>query len=359
MKCFFLFICCSLIAPFVSQESLNLDSLRLNDIRIIASHNSYKKLPHQKVLKFLSRFQNKLGEQNNPQYIDYGHASFIKQFSDYNVRGVELDVNYDPKGGHYKRRRVNLFIFGQKQRINTASMKAPGFKLLHISDVDFETNYYTLIDGLKDIKKWSDSHPDHIPIFINIEAKGSHPADQSKTLRFLGFKKCIPFDSVAYSLLEDEILSVFDPEDIFTPLNFKGPFESIHDKINKEGWPYLSECLGKVIFILEGNNQKIYKNFQYPLMFYYGEEHDSNTAFLLRNNPLGNEKEISNSTNRFIVRTRSDAGTIESRNNDFTRLKSALKSNAQIISTDYYRPDIRWSNYRVEFSSALSTRAKN
>ena len=56
------------------------------------------------------------------------------------------------------------------------------------------------------------------------EAKGYHPADQSKTLRFLGFKKCIPFDSAAYSLLEDEIASVFDRKDVFTPGDFKNSF---------------------------------------------------------------------------------------------------------------------------------------
>tara|TARA_Y100001978_G_C23697879_1_gene438742 strand:+ start:1708 stop:2787 length:1080 start_codon:yes stop_codon:yes gene_type:complete len=347
------------VSNVMTQRSLDIDSLRLNDIRIIASHNSYKKLPHPKVLKFLSKFQDKLGNQNNPAYIDYGHLPFGEQFSDYGVRGVELDVNYDPKGGHYKRRRVNLFIFGQKQRVKSASMKHPGFKLLHISDVDFETNYYTLIDGLKDIKKWSDSNPKHIPIFINIEAKGSHPADQSKKLHFLGFKKCIPFDSVAYSLLEDEIASVFDREDVYTPGDFKNSFETIHAKVNAQGWPYLKESLGKVIFILEGNNQKIYRSFKCPLMFYYGEEGDLNTAFLLRNNPEGNEDNIRRASDRFMIRTRSDAGTKESRNNDFSRWKSAFNSNAQIISTDYYKADLRWSDYKVNFLQVPSVREKN
>ncbi len=347
------------VSIVVSQRSLDMDSLRLNDIRVIASHNSYKKLPHPKVLNFLSKFQDKLGDQNNPAYIDYGHLPFGEQFSDYGVRGVELDVNYDPKGGHYRRRRVNLFVFGQKQRVKDPSMKSPGFKLLHISDVDFETHYYTLIDGLKDIKKWSELNPRHIPIFINIEAKGAHPADQSKTLHFLGFKKCIPFDSIAYSLLESEIASVFDREEIYTPADFKGSFETIRDKVNAQGWPYLKECLGKVIFILEGNNQKIYRNFESPLMFYYGEDRDPNTAFLLRNNPEGNEHDIRRASDRFMIRTRSDSGTEESRNNDFSRWKSALNSNAQIISTDYYKADLRWSEYKIGFPMVISVRDKN
>ena len=337
-----------------SQQKM--DSVRLNDIRILASHNSYKKKPHPKALKFLTKFQDKLGDENNPNFIDYGHLPIGDQFSDYGIRGVELDVNYDPKGKHYRRRRVNLFLFGQKQRVKNKSMKEPGFKLLHISDVDFETNYLTLIDALKAIKDWSVQHEKHIPIFINIEAKGSHPADQSKALRFLGFKKCIPFDTLAYRKLEAEISSVFSKEDIFEPSDFKGDYSSIQNRVEQIGWPYLNECLGKVFFILEGNNQHIYRKFENPLMFYYGEPNDENTAFLLRNNSEGIEDELYKLSNSFMIRTRSDAGTVQSRNNDYSKWESALKSNAQIISTDYYQADQRWSNYKVGFKQIPSLR---
>lgn len=342
------------ISVFKAQKDI--DSLRLNDIRIIASHNSYKKRPHPKVLKFLSKFQDKLGDQNNPKFIDYGHLPFEEQFTDYGIRGVELDVNYDPKGGHYRRRRVNLFLFGQKQRIKDRSMKKPGFKLLHISDVDFETNYFTLIDGLKAIKDWSEKNENHIPIFINIEAKGSHPADESKTLRFLGFKKCIPFDTTAYHKLESEIASVFDQNQIYKPSDFKAGHSSINERVENVGWPLLSESRGKVIFILEGNNQHLYRSFNQPLMFYYGEPNDVNTAFLLRNHSQGIESSISEHSGKFIIRTRSDAGTVQSRDNDYLMWESALNSNAQIISTDYYKPDIRWSSYKVGFSNVYRRR---
>jgi len=339
----FIFIC------FLSYAQTAFDTIQLNQIRVIASHNSYKKKPHPKVLKFLKKFQRKLGEQNNPDFIDYGHLPFDEQFTDYNVRGVELDVNYDPKGGHYRRRRVNLFICGQKQRIKNRSMKEPGFKLLHISDVDFETNYLTLIDALRAIKKWSSENPKHIPIFINIEAKGSNPADQSKMLKFLGFKKCIPYDSIAYVQLEAEISSVFADRELFKPEDLQLGYASIKDRVLNEGWPSLSTCLGKVVFILEGDRQSLYRTFKNPLMFYYGDPEDPNTAFLLRNNPKGNENEIRSLSTRFIIRTRCDALTVESRNNDYSVWNAALSSNAQVISTDYYKPDLRWSTYEVGF----------
>ncbi len=329
------------------------DTTPLNQIRILASHNSYKKKPHHKVLRFLKKFQGKLGDQNNPDYIDYGHLPFAAQFNDYGIRGVELDVNYDPKGGHYKRRRVNLFLFGQRQRLKGGVLKKPGFKILHISDVDFETNYLTLKSALKDLNTWSEAHPGHLPIYVNIEAKGSHPADESKSLKRLGFKTCIPFDSIAFISLEDEIKSILKPNQIYSPKHFKDTFLSSRSRINTIGWPTLKEVRGKFIFVLEGSNQHVYKSFIDPIMFYYGDINDENTVFLLRNDAVASRTDIHDLSPNFIIRTRSDSGTRESRENNYYTWENALKSKAQIISTDYYKADSRFSSYKVGFPNGL------
>ena len=344
---------CLVFCGSFSFTQLPIDTTPLNQIRILASHNSYKKKPHHKVLRFLKKFQDKLGEQNNPDYIDYGHLPFSEQFNDYGIRGIELDVNYDPNGGHYKRRRVNLFILGQRQRLKGGELKKPGFKILHISDVDFETNYLTLKSALKELRYWSEAHPGHLPIYINIEAKGSHPADQSKSLKRLGFKTCIPFDSMAYVNLEDEIKIGLNPNQIYTPKHFKDTCLSLRSRINNIGWPMLKEVRGKFIFILEGSNQHLYKYFNDPIMFYYGDIKDDNTVFLLRNDASAGRDEIYDLASDFIIRTRSDSGTRESRDNNYRTWDSALKSNAQIISTDYYKADSRFSSYKVGFPNGL------
>jgi hypothetical protein len=130
----------------------------------------------------------------------------------------------------------------------------------------------------------------------------------------------------------------------------KGNYSSIQKRIQNENWPSLSECLGKIIFILEGNNEHIYHRYAYQHpMFVYGNSTDENTAFVLRNDPIGHEKEILELTSKFIVRTRSDAGTIEARNNDYRRFNAAWQSGAQIISTDYYMPNLRFSNFQIKF----------
>jgi len=210
-----------------------------------------------------------------------------------------------------------------------------------------------LQSALKALKAWSDAHPMHLPIYVNIETKGAHPADESKSLQYLGFANCIPFDAIAYSNLETEIRSVLDSDQLYMPGNFKKGYKSLRARINASGWPLLHEVKGKIIFILQGNNQDIYKSFKNPVMFYYGEENDSNTIFLLRNNPLNFEEEIGELVSQFIIRTRADSGTIESRTNDFSKWNAALQSNAQIISTDYYKPDDRWSSYHVKFPNGL------
>jgi hypothetical protein len=349
----FLVFSCSVFTISNVFAQIPIDSIPINQLRIIASHNSYKKKPHPKVLRFLKKFQDKLGEQNNPNFIDYGHLPFSEQFDNYGIRGIELDVNYDPKGGHYKRRRINLFLFGQRQRVKGGALKKPGFKILHISDVDFETNYLTLKSALEALKSWSDSHPDHFPIYINLEAKGSHPADESKTLKRLGFKRCIPFDQKAFLDLEQEISAILTPSQIFKPSDFKKNYSTLQERVVAEGWPLLEELRGRFIFILEGSNNHIYRAFVSPMFFQYGNQSDANTVFLLRNNAVASETEIRELTSQFIVRTRSDAGSVESRANNYDTWNAALRSGAQIISTDYYKADERWSSYKVGFTNGF------
>jgi hypothetical protein len=60
----------------------------------------------------------------------------------------------------------------------------------------------------------------------------------------------------------------------------------------------------------------------------------------------------------FIVRTRADDNTDEARTGDISQRDRAFASGAQIISTDYYRPDPRyltnpdeWKDYSVRFEN--------
>ncbi len=328
--------------------SVKCQELRLNEIRILASHNSYKKFPDYKVIKFLTKFKKKLGESNDPLQLDYGHPPLPVQFDEYGIRGIEIDVYNDPKGGHYRKRQLNKFICGLKTRVKNPEMKAPGFKVIHIADVDYETNYLTFSAVLLELKNWSDLHPMHTPIFVNIEPKGVSPGDESKVLRTLGFKKSIQFDLNAFQELDSEITNIIGKDKLFVPEDLIGNYPNIKVRLENEGWPYLSQCLGKFIFILDEDQKQLYnsKTIKRP-MFVYKNLEDSNAAFIIQNYPIGNEEYIQELSKKYIVRTRSDAGTIEARNNDYKRFNSAWQSGAQIISTDFYKNDPRFGDFKI------------
>jgi hypothetical protein len=57
----------------------------------------------------------------------------------------------------------------------------------------------------------------------------------------------------------------------------------------------------------------------------------------------------------YIVRTRADADTVEARANDSRRRDAALASGAQYVSTDYRRPDARFSTYQARLPGEAIT----
>jgi len=346
---FIYFVCIFLLTKFTSVISFSQETkaLYLNDIRILASHNSYKKKPDAKVLNFLAKVKNKIGEENNPIQLEYGHELLSTQLNDFMIRGFEFDIYYDSKGRKFDKRKINSFIFGMKKKSNAEGLKTPGFKVLHIADIDYETNYHTLEDALEELQSWSERNPMHCPIFINIEIKATSPADLSSFLRFLGFKRATKFTASTFNLLDSLVKSIFAPDQLFTPSQMKKNYSSIRERINKEGWPLLSDSRGKVFIILEGDNIDLYDNKGERPLFVYGDQADVNTLFLLRNDPIDNEIQINKLTDEYIVRTRTDAGTLEARANNYERFNAALNSNAQILSTDYYKADPAIGNFVI------------
>ncbi len=356
---FIYFVCIFLLTKFTSVISFSQETkaIYLNDIRILASHNSYKKKPHPKVMLFLAKVKNKLGEENDPIQLDYGHELLSSQLTNYGIRGFELDIYFDAKGGKFSKPKVNAFICGLKNKLDQAELNVPGFKLLHIADIDYETNYLTLEAALSEIRDWSIKHPLHCPLFINLEVKSSSPADVSKFLRWIGFKRATKFTENTFHLLDSIIESNFSADQLYTPVDMKKKNTSLRARINNEGWPLYDDCRGKIFFVLEGDNIDLYKNKVDRPLFVYGEKEDDNVIFLLRNDPLNNEKEINALTAKYIVRTRSDAGTLEARKNDYTRFFAALTSNAQIISTDYYKADPTIGKFVIRLGEEFILRA--
>jgi hypothetical protein len=135
----------------------------LNEIQVLGSHNSYHIQPREPLFGLLVAF--------SPEFLawEYTHLPLDVQFETQGIRQIELDVFADPEGGLYARRRgaVALGI----DPMTPPELHQPGFKVLHVQDLDFETTCPTFVACLQTIKAWSDANPRHLPIMVLVEAK--------------------------------------------------------------------------------------------------------------------------------------------------------------------------------------------
>ena len=344
------------------------EMLQLNQLQIIASHNSYHKKDTILILNLLDTIRAALASSGlDPREIDYGHLPFDEQMNNYPVRGLELDIYNDPVGGVFYTRKINEFV-----HLNDTSfapeLLLPGFKMLHIKDADYNSTYNTFKLGLQAIKKWSDAHPNHLPLFINIETKEDAPS-QNATLASIGFKPAVPFDHTSPDALDNEIKSVFGPnlDQVLTPDRIRNGLPNLIDVVQQHKWPKLGQCRGKVVFIMEGNCVPYYLA-RFPhlkdttrhggcAVFIYAAKGSPEAAFLEYNDAKSSQSAITQSVREgYIIRTRSDAGTIEARAGDYSSMNAAFASGANIISTDYYKADPRgsipgsgWTTFQVKF----------
>ena len=142
----------------------------LSQVQVIGSHNSYHQSPPKAILDFLNDPLAKAVVPPTgylPQAWEYTHAD-LKSELDAGVRAFELDVHPDPVGGLYSTPGMLKFA-GADPRLNDTSLMNPGYKVLHVPDIDFATSCTTLVACLTIIKDWSVAHPTHVPITILLE----------------------------------------------------------------------------------------------------------------------------------------------------------------------------------------------
>lgn len=336
-------------------EGIVADSLRINEIQVIGSHNSYRLKTDSAIYNFAQSLGGLLPGDLNPDGWDYEHLPLPEQFSDYGIRQIELDIYYDPTGGTYSNRMGNQLV-SQPTASGITELDAPGFKVMHIVDLDYNTIYYTLKGALQAVKTWSEGHPNHLPIFILIEAKDLNLGDM---IPIGTWTETPGFDATAFDALDQEIIDVFgeDLHNVITPDEVRGSFATLREAVTTRGWPKIGDSRGKVAFALDngGTMADIYlqghPSLQGRILFVDGTPGDDHAAFMKRND--ADDAEIPQLVQQgFLVRTRSDSNTDEARSGDVTDRDLAFASGAQFISTDYYRPDPRagtpgWTDYSV------------
>jgi hypothetical protein len=325
--------------------------VRLNEIQVLASHNSYHVEPEPTLLAALKAF---LGEPANG--LEYTHRPLAEQF-DAGVRQVELDVFADdPAGGRYAQPKLVPAL--GLEPVDPA-LAEPGLKVFHIQEVDYRSTCPTLVDCLTQVRDWSDAHPGHLPITIQIEAKDGGIDDPG-----FGFVTPVPWTAATFGTLEAEIASVFDPDRVLTPGEVRGRFDTLTEAVQAGRWPTLDRVRGQVMFVLDdkGAKRDAYRS-QVPdldvrSVFVDVAETDPDAAVTVVNDPIGSAERIRALVEAgFIVRTRADADTVQARTGDTTQRDAALASGAHYVSTDYIWPDDRFgTGYLVDLPGDAAAR---
>ena len=225
------------------------NSVPMNKIQVIASHNSYKLAIEEPLWEHLYKRNPRKAKS-----LQYEHPSLNEQLT-LGLRGLELDVFYDPKGGYFvdpkgleivRQYGGKVLAFDEHNELSE-----PGLKMFHIQDIDFRSHHLLFRKGLIEIKEWSDANSGHLPIIVLINAKDQRVKDTRVPL---------PFDEKALSSIDSEIMAVLGEEKLITPDLVRGSHERLDSAIRSNGWPSLNEAKGKFLFVLD---EKLEKNERY------------------------------------------------------------------------------------------------
>ncbi|MHC5537664.1 phosphatidylinositol-specific phospholipase C1-like protein [Singulisphaera rosea] len=331
------------------------DEIRLNQIQVIGSHNSYHIAPHPTVLNLIGT-----PKRSTAEGLDYTHRPFAEQFSDLGIRQIELDVFADPKGGHLSEpaARKILKTLGKDPGPDPDAdgvLRRPGLKVMHVQDIDYRTTASTFVDALTQVRTWSRAHPRHVPIMILVELKDEAIAALPT--------RPLPIGKAEVEAVDAEILSVFERSEILTPDDVRGNASTLPEAIRGRGWPTLDSVRGKVMFALdnEGAPRDHYLEghpaLQGRLLFVSVAPSHPAAAWTKMNDSIKDFDKIQALVHDgFLVRTRADIDTVEARKNDPTRRDKAFASGAQFVSTDYPAPRLESSPYQVRFVDGIAAR---
>lgn len=345
-------IACPVGVELDGPEGRAWDSLPLTALQTVGTHNSYKQaIPPAELAALVAQ---------NPDVasLDYSHPALSNQL-DAGMRNLEIDFVYDPEGGRYANPLMPAMMAGQdgSTPYDATHMDAPGFKVLHIPDIDVRTSCATLIACMSEIRDWSLAHPDHAPIMVMFNAKtGGIDAP--------GATQALDFDREAFDALDAEFSEVFAPGHVITPDEVRDDHLTLREGVLAGGWPNLGETRGRIFLVLDERGEKAdaYRgeatSLEGRMMFTLSDSIEADhAAIFILNDPVADRQRITEAVmNGFLVRTRADANTMEARSGDVSRREAAFERGAHWVSTDYPQPRTEWSDYQVRLPGDLVVR---
>jgi Phosphoinositide phospholipase C, Ca2+-dependent len=325
----------------------------INKTQVIGSHNSYKEYIDTPLFQLIEK-----EDSNSVRGIEYSNSSLSYQLN-LGLRSLEIDVYADARGGKYAHPGGLLWAGANPLRPYDPGglMNEPGFKVLHVQDIDFRSNCLTLKKCLQELKSWSDAHRDHEPIFVTMNTK-------DEIIKRPDFTIPEKFTPETFNELDKVIVENLGLQKLVVPDMVKGKFETLEKAVLNNNWPKRNEAKGKFIFILDEEGEKLgYYIKDHPalkerILFVNAPAGTPEAAIIIMNDPVKDLNKIQELVKKgYIVRTRADADTKEARTNDKSRFLAACKSGAQIISTDYYeKSKLFKSDYIISFDGGKYVR---
>jgi len=350
--CRLVLACFLLVSPVTAGD----DDLRLHQIQVIGTHNSYHIEPAAGLKPLIRAAGSSL-----LQSIEYTHRPLPEQLSQLTVRQLELDIYADPEGGLFARPlgRALALAAGGDPGVDpnvSGQLSEPGFKVLHAPGFDYATQVPTLSGAFEQIREWSVANPGHLPVMILLELKEFAPGPS-------GIQP-VKFTAALLRDLQQLISTTFLREACLIPADLCEPGdECVRDAVLRRGWPKLGSIRGRKFFCLDNEGGWVERwleameGVERPAVFVSVAPEHPQAAWLKRNDPVGQFAEIQQLVRRnFLVRTRADADTQESRSGDTARRERAFASGAQYISTDFPEADVRFTDYAVCWPAGVAGR---
>jgi Phosphoinositide phospholipase C, Ca2+-dependent len=330
-------------------------NVRINQLQSVGTHNSYKmKIPDNE-LAYIAERNAKTAET-----LDYEHETIPAQL-DKGARQLEIDPYDDPKGGVFSHPLIRKILTERGVKLanyDLSPLDKPGVKVLHANDIDYRSQCLLFIDCMKQIKAWSDAHPNHTPILVMVNPKNT-------TVSWPGAAPVLRFGKEGFDRLDAEIASVWPKERVITPDEVKGVHATLREAVTAgDGWPLLGKARGRVMFALDlspedtkpyvEGHPSLAGRMMFPTTFPASPE----AAYFTMNEPLKEADLMKQRVSQgFLIRTRADADTQEARSGDITRREAAFATGAQFVSTDYQDPDVRFkTGYSVSLPGGGATR---
>lgn len=271
----------------------NYDDLKLNEVRVLASHNSYKKKGSLVGKLFVG-----LGDSfSEAKALNYSYNPLTKQLKD-GIYSFELDLRY----------------------------RGSNFEVTHVPIVDNSSTIVSFKHGLREIKRFLMEEPNSYPLMIILEIKNDY----------------MWIDPFIKDIKENEFLKLEEllieelGEYLYTPKEMINNYSSLKERIDSIGWPKVSDLKGKAMFIIHAgsyaDNYLSFRENDKQILFSssYNNYFKDNAPFIIHNNLNVNDiNELV--SNGYIVRTRI-GDTLSYSDEDVNK---ALSSNAQILTSDF------------------------